>query len=285
MAGVKLANLLRRQNLARPVWFVNLIKKAFPQRFWLAKLTNLPLVGDVVDWGLFNGDDIYYIPTDRSLVVNESISNPGDYVLPSQIVDHFINTANHLWVMDFCLCREGNQCTDYSQQLGCLFLGEAVHQINPELGRHVSREEAHQHIERCREAGLVHMIGRNKLDAIWLGAGPGEKLMTICNCCPCCCLWKFLPDITPRISAKVNRLPGVSVIVNDSCLGCGDCTQGICFVDAIQLVDDHAQIGLNCRGCGQCVDVCPNEAIELSIKEKDFVDHTIHHITELVDVN
>ena len=285
MAGVKLANLLRRQNLARPVWFVNLIKKAFPQRFWLAKLTNLPLVGDVVDWGLFNGDDIYYIPTDRSLVVNESISNPGDYVLPSQIVDHFINTANHLWVMDFCLCREGNQCTDYSQQLGCLFLGEAVHQINPELGRHVSREEAHQHIERCREAGLVHMIGRNKLDAIWLGAGPGEKLMTICNCCPCCCLWKFLPDITPRISAKVNRLPGVSVTVNDSCLGCGDCTQGICFVDAIQLVDDHAQIGVNCRGCGQCVDVCPNEAIELSIQEKDFVDHTIHHITQLVDVD
>jgi Pyruvate/2-oxoacid:ferredoxin oxidoreductase delta subunit len=285
MAGVKLANLFRRQNLARPVWFVNLIKKAFPQRFWLAKLTNLPIVGEVVDWGLFNGDDIYYLPTDRSLVVNESISNPGDYVLPSQIVDHFIDTANHLWVMDFCLCREGNQCEDYSQQLGCLFLGEAVHQINPELGRLVSREEAHQHIERCREAGLVHMIGRNKLDAIWLGAGPGEKLMTICNCCPCCCLWKFLPDITPQISAKVNRLPGVSVIVNDSCLGCGDCTQGICFVDAIQLVDDHAQIGFNCRGCGQCVDVCPNEAIELSIQEKDFVDHTIHHITQLVDVN
>jgi hypothetical protein len=271
--------------LARPVWFVNLIKKVFPQRFWLARLTNLPLVGDLVDWGLFDGDDLYYLPTDRSVVVNETISNPGDYVLPSQIVDHFIDAASHLWVMNFCLCREGSQCEDYSQQLGCLFLGEAVHQINPQLGRLVSREEAHQHVEKCRDAGLVHMVGRTKLDVMWLGAGPGEKLMTICSCCPCCCLSKVLPEITPQISAKVNRLPGVSVVVNDNCLGCGDCTQGICFVDAIQLVDDRAQISTNCRGCGKCVEVCPNDAIELSIQEVDYIDHAIQHITQLVDVN
>ncbi len=239
----------------------------------------------MVDWGFFNDDDLYYLPTDRSVMVNEPISNPGDYVLPSQIVDHFIDAASHHWVMDFCLCRSSSKCEDYSQQLGCLFLGEAVHEINPELGRLVSNEEAHQHVARCREAGLVHMIGRNKLDMIWLGAGPGERLMTICNCCPCCCLWKVLPDITPQISAKVNRLPGVSVIVNDSCLGCGDCTQGICFVDAIQLVDDRAQIGSDCRGCGQCVDVCPNEAIELTIHTKDYVETSIQHIAQLVDVN
>lgn len=270
--------------MARPVWFVNLIKKAFPQRFWLAKLTNLPLIGDVVDRGFFNGDSIYYLPTDRSLVVNESISSHGDYVLPSQIVDHFIDAASHHWVMNFCLCREGNQCTDYSQQLGCLFLGEAVHQINPKLGGLVSKEEAHQHVERCREAGLVHMIGRNKLDAIWLGVGPGEKLMTICNCCPCCCLWKFLPDITPQISTKVHRLPGVSVMVNDSCLGCGDCTQGICFVNTIQLVDGFAQINANCRGCGQCIDICPNEAIELLIEDGPYVEHAIRDLSQLVEV-
>ncbi len=160
-----------------------------------------------------------------------------------------------------------------------------MHQINPKLGRLVSREEAHQHVEKCRDAGLVHMVGRTKLDVMWLGAGPGEKLMTICSCCPCCCLSKVLPEIAPQISAKVNRLPGVSVVVNDNCLGCGDCTQGICFVDAIQLVDDRAQISENCRGCGQCVEVCPIDAIELSIQEVDYVDHAIQHITQLVDVN
>ena len=271
--------------MARPVWFVNLLKKAFPQRFWLARLTNLPLVGEVVDWGFFNGDDLYYLPTDHSLAINEPIPDPGEYVLPSQIVDHFIDAASHHWVMDFCLCRESNHCEDYSQQLGCLFLGEAVLQINPQLGRLVSKEAAHQHIDRCREAGLVHMIGRNKLDVIWLGAGPGQNLMTICNCCPCCCLWKVLPDITPQISAKVNRLPGVSVMVNENCLGCGDCTGGICFVDAIQLVGDRAHIGIECRGCGQCVEVCPNAAIDLLVEDVSYYEDTIQHLSQLVDVD
>ena len=270
--------------MARPVWFVNLIKKAFPQRFWMARLTNLPLLGDLVDWGLFDGDDLIYLPTDHSIKVNEHIANPGDYVMPSVVVDHFIDLASHHWVMDFCLCRAVSDCEDYSQQLGCLFLGEAVLKINPSMGRLVSKEEAHQHIQRCRESRLVHMIGRNKLDMLWLGAGPGEKLLTVCNCCPCCCLWKMLPEITPKISDKVNRMPGVDVIVTDDCLGCGDCMEGICFVNAIQLVDGQALISANCRGCGRCVEFCPNEAIDLIIEENGYVDNAILQLSQRVDI-
>lgn len=266
------------------MWFVNLIKKTFPQRFWFARLTKLPLLGDIVDWGLFEGDDLIYLPTDRSIYVNEHISNSGDYVLPSKVVDHFIDRASHHWVMDFCLCRESNDCQDYSQHLGCLFLGEAVLNINPRLGRIVSREEAHQHVQLCREAGLVHLVGRNKLDVVWLGAGPGDKLLTICNCCPCCCLWKILPEITPQISAKIQRMPGVNVQVGDDCQGCGDCTNGVCFVDAIQLVDGYAQIGYACRGCGRCVEICPNEAIDLTIEEGSYVDNAIQQLSQRVDV-
>jgi hypothetical protein len=170
------------------LWFVNLLKRTFPQRYRIARWTNLPMVGELVDWGFFVGDDLLYLPSDKAIAVNESIPQPGDVVLPSMVVDHFIENASHHWVMDFCLCRESNHCEDYSCQLGCLFLGEAVEQINPRLGRLVSKQEAHGHVQRCREAGLVHLVGRNKLDAFWLGAGPGEKLLTICNCCPCCCL-------------------------------------------------------------------------------------------------
>lgn len=271
--------------MARPVWLVNLIKVFFPGRFLAARLTNLPAVGELVDWGFFNGDDLLYLPSDRSIVVNEPIPQHGDIVLPSRVVDHFIETANHHWIMDFCLCRESNHCEQYSQELGCLFLGEAVHQINPDLGRLVSKEEAHEHVQRGREAGLVHLIGRNKLDEIWLGAGPGSKLLTICNCCPCCCLWKMLPDITPQIGAKVNRMPGVSVEVSDDCLGCGECTQGVCFVEAIQLIEGQAHIGSGCRGCGRCVETCPNEAIELTIESGAYVDNAIQRLTTRVDVH
>lgn len=134
------------------------------------------------------------------------------------------------------------------------------------------------------EAGLLQMVGRNKLDMMWLGAGPGERLFTICNCCPCCCLWKMLPALNPRISVKVNRLPGVSVTVTDLCKGCETCLDGICFVDAIEFLDGRAQIGPECRGCGRCVEVCPNGAIELPIQESSYIDQAIQRLSLKVDL-
>lgn len=94
----------------------------------------------------------------------------------------------------------------------------------------------------------------------------------------------MLPLITPRIGLKVKRMPGVDVNVSERCLGCGTCTEGICFVDAIHIVDGHAHIGPECRGCGRCVEVCPNEAIGLIINSYESVERTIDCITQQVDV-
>jgi len=270
--------------MSRPLWFVTLIKKSFPQRFRFARLTHLPVIAALTEQGLFAGDDLVYLPSDRSILINEKIDRPEEFVLPSRVVDHFIENASRHWIMDFCICRESSQCSDYPRQYGCIFLGEAVLKINPRLGRLVSKDEALEHARLCREAGLVHVIGRNKLDVLWLGAGPGDKLLTICSCCPCCCLWKVLPEITPRIGLKVKRMPGVEVTVSQRCLGCGTCADGICFVDAIRIEDGHAHIGAECRGCGRCVEACPNEAIELRIASFDSVHQTIQRLSQQVDV-
>lgn len=270
--------------MARPIWFVNLIKYFFPGRFFLAKSTHLSLVGNAVDQMLFKDDDIVYLPKDHAISINVAIEEPVNTVLPSQIVTHFIERASYHWIMDFCICREAAGCQDYDQGLGCLFLGEAVLKINPKLGRLVTKDEAFRHAARCRDAGLVHMIGRNKLDTVWLGTNPGEKLLTICNCCPCCCLWKMLPLMNPLIGNKVTRMPGVQVAVTDQCLGCGSCADGICFVDAIDFVDGVAQISDACRGCGRCVEICPNDAIELRVADQTFVAQLINRLSSVVDV-
>jgi ferredoxin len=205
-------------------------------------------------------------------------------VLPSQIVEHFIKKANYHWIMNFCICRDSKKCEEYPIDYGCLFLGEAAQGINPQLGRQVSKEEALMHVKKCREAGLIHLIGRNKLDAMWLNVGPGNKLLTVCNCCPCCCLWKILPDITPDIGRKITKMSGVEVRVTDQCVGCGTCTEEICFVDAIHLRKGKAVIGADCRGCGRCVEVCPNDAIELALSESDYFNEAIDRISAVVDV-
>jgi ferredoxin len=271
--------------MARPLWFVQLIKLSFQQRFLLAELTKLPILGNLVDHFLFRGDDIVYLPLDHVIKVNERIERPEEMVLPSQIVEHFIEQAGHHWIMDRCICRDAAGCHDYPIDLGCLFLGRAALGINPSLGRRVSREEALAHVRRCREAGLVHMIGRNRLDTVWLGVGPGEELLTICNCCPCCCLWRVIPNVAPEIGGKIRRMPGVRVRVTDRCRACGRCTQNICFVDAIHLDDGRAAISDDCRGCGRCVTVCPEGAIELTIEDADFVQNAIESLSPLVDLS
>ena len=274
--------------MARPLWVVRVLKSLFPGRFLIARATHLPIVGRVLDRWLFDGDDVIFLPQDHSvqtIPVNETVEKPIEVVLPSQIVEHFVEQASVRWIMDFCLCRAAEACQDYPIELGCLFLGEAALGINPDLGRRVTKEEALAHVERCREAGLVHMIGRNRLDTVWLGVGPGRQLLTVCSCCPCCCLWRTLPHMTTRISDKIQRMPGVTVTVNDKCTGCGICTHGICFVDAIRLESNRAVISEACRGCGRCVDVCPQKAIDLSIEDSRFVDQAIAHISTLVDLD
>ncbi len=267
-----------------PAWFVSLLKTFFPYRKSIARLSRLPVIGLMIDQVVFRNDDMVYLPKDR-VVIREAIEQPGSVVLPSSIVEHFIEKADYHWIMNKCICREGDDCQDYPHDLGCIFLGEAATRIDLRLGHPATKEEALEHARKAREAGLVHLIGRDRLDTLWMGVGPSEKLMTICNCCPCCCLFRILPDLTPTISQRIKRLPGVEVWVGAECNGCGKCVRTGCFVDAITMVDGKARISDACRGCGRCVEVCPTQAIHLRITDESYLANTIRRISRVVDVN
>ena len=271
--------------MASPLWIRNLIKRTFSQRFLLSKLTRVPPIGKLFDKALFDGDDLFILPKNNLIQVNRALDPPEDSVLPFHVVEHFVRESNYHWIMDSCICRESSHCESYPVDLGCLFLGRATLGINPKFGRSVSADEALFHVERCRDAGLVHLIGRNKLDSVWLNVRPGHELLTVCNCCPCCCLWKVLPHLNMRISSKVTKMPGVSVFVTDQCIGCGTCMQEVCFIQAIRFEGDHAVIGSECRGCARCVEACPQDAIEIRIDGKSSVGDTIGRISEIVDIS
>jgi ferredoxin len=277
--------------MARPMWLVKLIKMNFKNRFAIAGWTKkAPMFRRFVDWLMFEDDIFIYLPKDR-LVINQPISSPSNMVLPSEVVKHFIHEGSNLLIMDKCICRESTSCKDYPIDIGCLFIGTPTLKISPKLGRQVSKSEAYEHLDRAREAGLVHSLGRNKLDTIWLGATPGHKLLTVCHCCPCCCLYRVLPDLDRSISSKITRMPGVSVTVNlDRCQGCGSCAK-VCLARAISIETlpgttqgKKSVINDLCVGCGRCVEACPHKAIELHINNDDFIEDTIRQISEKVDV-
>ena len=110
-------------------------------------------------------------------------------------------------------------------------------------------------------------------------------MLTICNCCPCCCLLGILPHLSPQIGERVTRMPGVKVTVDGRCTGCGLCVQEVCFVGAIDLVGGRASIGAGCRGCGRCVEVCPQGAIELTVELGQFLEESVRRIAPLVDLS
>ena len=262
----------------------------FNTRYRLARMTRKhKRFGRLVKRWFFDGDDMIVLPKDdlvRSIDVDISIDSAGDRtVLPSDIVKGVIDRAEDVFIMDHCLCRKSNRCKDYPIDRGCIFLGKGTKKISEKLGHVATREEAKQYIDECGELGLVHIIGRNKLDSMWLSTGDKKDLMTICNCCPCCCLWNMVRDISDDISATYKRLDGVNVSVDaDKCVGCGSC-EGICFTKAIRIIDGKSTIDdAKCRGCGRCVDVCPGDALGITF-DKNVVESEIDRVSRLVELS
>ena len=267
------------------------LSKVFWSRFGLAAFTKRSkLFNRVVMKTLFDGDDMVVLPKDdvvraRRIEMDMDFEDGGEStVLPSDIVKDIIDRSSDIFIMNFCLCRKSNECDDFPRDRGCVFLGKGVHRIPEDFGHIATREEAKRYIDECTDLGLVHIIGRNKLDSIWLNTGHKRDLMTICNCCPCCCLWNMTRNISDEIGGVFKRLDGVSVSVDtDRCIGCGSCHE-ICFTKAVTIDNGKCSIDLGmCRGCGRCVEVCPTDSITLEFDES-VVDREVDRIHSLVNL-
>jgi ferredoxin len=260
--------------------FTKLLEKFFPYRFLLAKMTQFPVFHWIITKMVFDKNNLTYLTKDRvvEIQLNKKIEPVDNIAIPSKVVEYFIENSSYRFIMDFCICRESTQCNKYPIKLGCLFMGEAARKIPLELGKSVSKEEAFSHVKKCREAGLIHLIGRDKLDETWLGVGSKIPLVTVCNCCECCCLWRMRPYLHSQLSSTIKRMPGLKIQINEDCNGCGLCTENVCFIDGISIKDDKAIISDNCLVCGRCIEKCPNEAINLVIDNKDFIEDTIERV-------
>lgn len=278
--------------MGRATWQKNIIIKFFPITQWprksklihrlLTKIRNLPIIWDLLRMTPMGGDYGHAIPPDRVITINETLDSQGSVILPNQIVDYFIDKAKYHVVMNYCLCRHSNKCHNFPE-LGCVFLGEAALKINPEQGRRVTKEEAMAHVKKTRKAGLIHMIGKLWMDSKTHGTSPGDKFMTICSCCSCCCITGILKYMPKQLTDRYPKLSGIKVTVTDRCKGCGTCVN-VCFGDQIQIKNNKAKIGPECRGCGRCVDICPQKAIELTITDEKFFEKAVQRLSAVVDV-
>lgn len=219
-----------------------------------------------------------YIP------VNENIELPPGTVAPVSILEHFIDEADCHVSLLRCPCRTEMKCEEFPRSFGCTFIGEGARKIDPGLGKRITKEEAKAKLDEACEMGLVSVLGRFKGDALALGVKDDARLMTICHCCPCCCVSTSLHLASPEMRDLVVKLEGTTVTVGEGCKGCGACAKA-CVFEQIEIVDGAAVIGDECKGCGRCARVCKTSSITISVDNPEYVRQSIERIKGYVDVS
>ena len=272
---------MRRISFAEISIFV--VNRIFNWRFWIAGLTKKSKIAKkTINKMLFEKDDVVVIP--NTIPINQKIEGEPSEFLPTDVMKEVIKQCDDIVIMNSCLCRTSTKCEDYPQDIGCIFIGPTSRKIPRTVGRTATVEEAFEHIDKADAAGLSHIIGRNKIDSVWMNVRPGEGLLTICHCCPCCCLWKVVPNLDDDISDKISRMDGVKVNLDqDKCRKCLKCIKMPCMFDAITFENKTVSINQDiCRGCGLCVNVCTYDAISIDYDDRT-IDNVVNRMYNLIE--
>ncbi len=142
-------------------------------------------------------------------------------------ISKYLN-ENTIFSVSNCSCRTsreamGEGCGHLKEDM-CIQLGHAAeYYIRTGRGRKITREEAFEIIKRAEENGLMHQIPN--------ADGPGNT-HAICNCCGCSCYATRIAGMFQN--NDMVRSNYVSKVDKDKCVACGECVQ-VCPVNALKL--------------------------------------------------
>ena len=142
-------------------------------------------------------------------------------------VSKYLN-ENKIFSVSDCSCRTsreamGEGCGHLKEDM-CIQMGHAAeYYIRTGRGREITREEAFEIIKKAEENGLMHSIPNTD--------GPG-KTHAICNCCGCSCFAMRLAGM--YLNNDMVRSNYVSKVDKDKCVACGECVQ-VCPMNALKL--------------------------------------------------
>lgn len=142
-------------------------------------------------------------------------------------ISKYLN-ENTIFSVSDCSCRTsreamGEGCGHLKEDM-CIQLGDAAeYYIRTGRARKITREEAFEIIRKAEGNGLMHQIPNTD--------GPG-KTHAICNCCGCSCF--ATRNAGMFLNNDMVRSNYGSKIDKDKCTACGECVQ-VCPVNALKL--------------------------------------------------
>ena len=204
--------------------------------------------------------------------LNVDITDESEKVIvPLDMIKESLKNITYIGGMDSCLCRQANDCKDFPQDIGCLFLGEAGRiVVKHNLGRELSYEEACARVDKAAEYGLMGQAVWIEVEQMLWGIRNDQmdKMLEICFCCPCCCIaMRLARNATSNERHRFHPSGWTAVPDLTKCVGCGLCDSGPngCPVEAISFRED-GKVVINqesCVGCGICKSRCPKDVIKL----------------------
>jgi len=222
-----------------------------------------------------------------SIPIGVELKTPDSVALPTRVVERFIEQASQIFILDECICRSILSCKKHPKNLGCMALGKGTERMHPSQGSFVGFEEAKAHVQRAAAEGLIANIAHVWIDVLAFGLWDFKRLMFICFCDDCCCLYRtHMRRRGPNLERACKKLPGLATVINaDACDGCARCVAA-CFVGAIAIEDGRAVIGAACKACGRCVDLCPTGAARLVVTESeaDILGQVMERIERVADI-
>ncbi len=189
--------------------------------------------------------------------VREDVLNEDQlvHILDYEKATQVIETAEYISV-GLCYCRHKQAhlgSACAAPQEVCLTFGNAADAL--------SRHGHARSIDKAEALDILHLSYAHNL--VQCGENAQQGVSFLCNCCGCCC--------EAMLAAKKYGLRQPIMTTNyepllepSLCIGCGQCLN-VCPVDALSLdAQKRPTIDENrCLGCGVCVKNCPKAALTL----------------------